>query len=708
MNIPLDDSRVTAYALGELDDSDRAEFESWLNEHAEAREEVEAIRAAATQIEAEYGREPEVRLTPVQRDSILGASERKLEQRSATRWWKPLLAAAGICAVVGVVGLMMTTPKLGLSRLASKGVISPFVYSLDGDAPPARPPAPKSSKAAPAPPPPACPAPPNMLGSKREDLQLRQKQVDELRNLGYSHSSFPSAKTADRLATRLSVRADFTDDVKAAIEIDNRAGNTPDRIPQTPVPGTESYPVIVENEFKFVKDEPLSTFSIDVDTASYANVRRFLNDGTFPPKEVVRIEELINYFKYDYPQPEAGEPFSINVEVAQCPWNEEHSLARIGLKGKIPPMDDRPPCSLVFLCDTSGSMDDPDKLPLLKKSMKMLAEELRGDDRIGIVTYSSSAQVALESTPCDRKERILQALDQMVSGGSTNGGEGIREAYDMATRNFVKGGINRVILSTDGDFNTGLTQTGEFVDLIQRAAKTGVFLTVLGFGKGNLKDTNLEALADKGNGHYAYIDSFNEARKVLLDEAGSTIITIAKDVKIQVEFNPGKVGAYRLIGYEDRALAAKDFNDDRKDAGEIGAGHTVTAFYEIVPPGKAVTPPGVDPLKYQANPSPPPEPPASVSNDLMTVKLRYKQPDSDTSAKIEVPVPAQTVSEASVDFKFGAAVAEFGLLLRDSESKGTATFAQDLELAQQGKGPDPEGYRAEFINLVKTAQALAR
>jgi Ca-activated chloride channel family protein len=473
-----------------------------------------------------------------------------------------------------------------------------------------------------------------------------------------------------------------------------------------PPPGTETYAGIVENRFTTVAEEPLSTFSIDVDTASYANVRRFLNDGTFPPKDAVRIEELVNYFKYDYPQPRGDSPFSVNVETAACPWDEAHTLARIGLKGKVPPAAERPRCNLVFLLDVSGSMQDENKLPLLKKGMKMLAQELRGNGVLGIVTYCTDARVALESVPCNRKGEILGTLESLSAGGSTNGGAGIQQAYDMAMRHFIKGGINRVILATDGDFNTGLTTKDEFVNLIQQAAKSGVFLTVLGFGTGNLKDTNLEALADKGNGHYAYIDSFNEARKVLLEQAGGTLETIAKDVKIQIEFNPAKVAAYRLIGYENRVMAAKDFNDDRKDAGEIGAGHTVTALYELAPPGQPISTPGVDALKYQPNPTPP-APPVSDSNDLMTVKLRYKHPDSDTSARADIPVPATPTHAPSPDFKFAAAVAEFGMLLRNSEYEGSATFQQALELAEQGKGADPEGYRSEFLNLVKTAAALA-
>jgi len=470
--------------------------------------------------------------------------------------------------------------------------------------------------------------------------------------------------------------------------------------------GTETYEFIVDNPFRRVADAPLSTFSIDVDTASYANIRRFLSQGQLPPKPAVRIEEMVNYFTYDYPQPEGRTPFSVNVEVAGCPWRPEHKLARVGLKGKDVPMDDRPAANLVFLLDVSGSMQDQNKLPLLKKAMTMLVNELDKTDRVAIVTYANGADLALDSTLAGKKQTILNAIDRLCAQGSTNGAAGIAMAYDVAADNFVENGINRVILATDGDFNVGITDRSDLVDLIQRRAGTGVFLTVLGFGTGNLKDANLEGLADKGNGHYAYIDSFNEARKVLMEQVGSTFFTIAKDVKIQIEFNPGRVDAYRLIGYENRLMADRDFADDRKDAGDIGAGHTVTALYELVPRGRGGVLPGVDPLKYQTLP----EPPENVvkSADLMTVKLRYKLPDENTSTLVEVPVSDADagIDESSTDLRFVAAVAGFGMLLRDSDYMGDTTFELVLDLARSGKGRDEDGYRAEFINLVKTAQAV--
>jgi Ca-activated chloride channel family protein len=468
---------------------------------------------------------------------------------------------------------------------------------------------------------------------------------------------------------------------------------------------TEEYARIYENKFLEVIHDPLSTFSIDVDPASYANVRRFLSGGQMPPKDAVRIEELVNYFTYDYPQPENGDPFAINVEMAGCPWNQAHKLVRIGLKGREVPTDKLPPANLVFLIDVSGSMQSPDKLPLLKSAFKMLVNELRPQDRIAIVVYASSEGLALPSTPGKDKKTILAVLDQLEAGGCTAGAAGIQLAYRVAKENFVKGGNNRVILATDGDFNVGVSSTSELIRMIEEKREQGIFLSVLGFGSGNLKDSRMEQLADKGNGNYAYIDNISEARKVLVSQMGGTLFTIAKDVKIQVEFNPARVRAYKLVGYENRMLAKEDFNDDKKDAGELGSGHTVTALYEIVPAGSKEPINSVDPLKYQtiqANPK------AGASRELMTVKLRYKQPDGKASKLIvrEVPDGDYAFEKASDDFRFASAVAEFGLLLRDSEHKGKSSYAQVLEIARDSRGKDPEGYRGEFLRLVDAAKGL--
>ena len=468
---------------------------------------------------------------------------------------------------------------------------------------------------------------------------------------------------------------------------------------------TEAYDRIEDNRFLEVSNNPLSTFSIDVDTASYANVRRFLQRGTLPPKDAVRIEEMLNYFSYNYPVPSGEGPFSASVEVGQAPWALEHRLVRIGLKGQELGMEQRPSSNLVFLLDVSGSMQPANKLPLLKNAMRLLVDRLGEKDRVAIVVYAGASGLVLPSTSSDQKGEILAALENLRAGGSTNGGSGIRLAYQTAVSNFITGGVNRVILATDGDFNVGTTNQGDLTRLIEDNAKTGVFLTVLGFGMGNYKDSTLEKLADMGNGNYAYIDTINEARKVLVDEINSTLVTIAKDVKIQIEFNPLQVSAYRLIGYENRLLRQEDFNDDTKDAGEIGAGHTVTALYEIVPAGRGLQIPGVDPLKHQ---TPMGTTDVAQSGELLTLKLRYKRPDGETSRLLEFPVRDgdKAYSQASQDFKFAAAVASFGMILRQSPYQGNGTLAAVLELAQEGKGSDPHGYREEFLELVKQAIAL--
>ncbi len=479
---------------------------------------------------------------------------------------------------------------------------------------------------------------------------------------------------------------------------------------------TETYDHIVDNQFLTVAQNPLSTFSVDVDTASYSNLRRFLlAEGRLPPPGAVRIEEMLNYFTYDYPQPVDGVPFSVNVEIAACPWRSEHRLVRIGLKGKQIATEKRPVSNLVFLLDVSGSMNAENKLPLLKSAMKLLVDQLTENDRVAIVVYAGASGMALPPTTADQKQVIVSAIDNLAAGGSTNGGEGIKLAYRLASEHFLTKGTNRVILCTDGDFNVGISDESLLVRLIQEKAKSGVFLSVLGFGDGNLKDSTMEKLADEGNGNYAYIDTINEARKVLVEQMQGTLITIAKDVKLQVEFNPARATAYRLIGYENRLLAKEDFNDDKKDAGEIGAGHTVTALYEVVPYGKAISTASVDPLKYQANAAAPEATvtesqvtDAKLQNELLTLKLRYKQPDGDESQLAEFPIADQDrkFAEASSDFAWASAVASFGMILRNSEFKGTATLPAVLEIAESSKGRDQSEYRAEFIKLVKAAMAL--
>lgn len=470
---------------------------------------------------------------------------------------------------------------------------------------------------------------------------------------------------------------------------------------------TEAYDRIYENEFLEALSNPLSTFSIDVDAASYSNTRRFLNDGYLPPPDAVRIEEFINYFSYDYPQPDDGMPFSITTEVSECPWENKHRLLHIGLQGKNVPMEDIPPGNLVFLLDVSGSMNHPAKLPLLKSAFKLLVKQLRDEDKVAIVVYAGASGLVLSSTPGSQKEMIINAIENLYPGGSTAGAAGIKLAYEIAKKNFIKGGNNRVILATDGDFNVGVSSDGELVRIIEEKREQGVFLTVLGFGTGNLKDSKMEKLADKGNGNYAYIDNIMEAKKVLVNELGGTLFTIAKDVKIQLEFNPAKVLAYRLIGYENRMLKKEDFNDDKKDAGEIGSGHTVTAIYEIIPAGTDMKVADVDPLKYQRSNI---DPDAYESAELLTIKFRYKEPDGDKSKLITVSVLNQEMklAKTSDNFRFSAAVAEFGMLLRDSKFKGDSDYDQVVELASGAKGEDSEGYRVEFIRLVKLSKELSK
>lgn len=475
---------------------------------------------------------------------------------------------------------------------------------------------------------------------------------------------------------------------------------------QQPQWNTEEYDAIEENIFREALKNPLSTFSIDVDAASYSNVRRFVNNGQRPPKDAVRIEELINYFDYDYSQPKGQDPFAIHTEISSAPWNSKHKLVHIGLQGKSIPTESLPPSNLVFLIDVSGSMGDPNKLPLLKSSFKMLVEQLGPQDHIAIVVYAGAAGLVLEPSAGDEKRKILDALDRLEAGGSTAGGAGIKLAYEVAKKNFKANGNNRIILATDGDFNVGESSNAGMERLIEEKRKDGVFLTVLGFGMGNYKDSKMETLADKGNGNYAYIDNITEARKVLVNEFGGTLFTIAKDVKLQVEFNPAKVKAYRLIGYENRVLKNEDFNNDKKDAGDLGAGHTVTALYEIIPVGVESEFFKIDDLKYQKTTV---DPKSKRSDELMTIKFRYKKPDEDVSKLIVHPLVDSNIPLAKTtdNFRWSASVAAFGMLLRESEYINNFNYDAVVQMAQQSKGDDKEGYRIEFINMVKSFGAMA-
>lgn len=472
---------------------------------------------------------------------------------------------------------------------------------------------------------------------------------------------------------------------------------------------TEAYAGVKENGYKDPLKDPLSTFSIDVDNASYSNVRRFINLGQKVPEDAVRIEEMINYFRYDYPEASGEHPFSLYTETGVCPWNKNHYLLHVGLKGKEIEKGELPPSNLVFLVDVSGSMDQPNKLPLLKSAFGLLIAELRPQDRVAMVVYAGAAGVVLESTPGNRKEIIMQAMDNLRAGGSTAGGQGLMLAYRIAEQNFMREGNNRIILATDGDFNVGPSDNTSMEKLVEEKRGLGIYLTVLGFGMGNIKDDKMELMADRGNGNYAYIDNIQEARRVLVREFGGTLFTIAKDVKLQVEFNPAYVKSYRLVGYENRILDAEDFNDDTKDAGEMGSGHNVTALYEIVPAGSDENiPPSVDPLRYQNNGDTRTSPARSMNapRELCNIKIRYKEPDGITSKLMSraVGTSVSDLNETTDRFRFSAAVASFGMLLRNSPFRGTATRDEVVALASGARGTDPDGYRAEFIRLVQSSR----
>ncbi len=678
MSIESSDPRLTAYALGEMTDSERQAFEAELADSEQAQQEIEQIRQTVELLEQQLADVAPAELSAERRDAIKRAAgsadadarqardeqgqtedasdnvvELKRPPRRMLRWG--LVSAAAVAAAAFlVVPYAMKSASPDAAAPAGTYAGSPASEAKGGPADMA---AQAQATAAARP------------RTKRLGLRLNAKVKSRAGGPGYyDQRSLPKA------------------DGDEAFE-------------------TESYSPINENPFIRVKVDPRSTFSIDVDTAGYSLIRRHLTSGNKPPPGAVRIEEMVNYFTYpSYAQPTGGQPFSVNTEVSAAPWSPGHRLVRIGLKGKAVSAAMNKPSNLVFLLDVSGSMNSANKLPLLKRGLKLLVDQLDNRDKVAVVVYAGASGLVLPATTGSNKEAIMAALDKLQAGGSTNGGQGIELAYKVAQDNFVQGGINRVILATDGDFNVGISNRSQLKQLIEKKAKSGVFLSVLGFGSGNYKDSTLETLADKGNGNYAYIDSIREARKVLVEQAAGTLVTIAKDVKIQVEFNPAKVQAFRLIGYENRMLAHRDFNDDKKDAGEIGAGHTVTALYELIGPGQKVPGPAPDKLKYQR-----PAQTSGNSNELLTVKLRYKQPAGSTSQLIEVPVAdsGESFSQSSTDFRFAAAVAAFGMLLRNSPHKGAATYGEVLNIARDTLGKDQGGYRGEFVKLVAKAQKLA-
>jgi Ca-activated chloride channel family protein len=654
MHDPRRDQDLTAYALGELDGEERTAVEAMLAGSAEARREVEEVRATAARLREAFASGPHQALTSAQRAAIEAEAARGA--RRPRRSWP---VAAGLMAGLAASLVALVVVYLPLERAARVPAELRTTNALP------------SSTAVP---PVTVPPVPRMA--------MPGQDFAKLKALGYAGGKPDGFEDGATYGARIDQPRD------------SFAFNT------------ETYDHIRDNAFVLVAQDPRSTFSVDVDTASYSIVRRFLRDGQLPPRDAVRIEELINYFPYAYEPPSGGVPFAVHMETAACPWKPSHRLVRIGLKGREVPRGERPPSNLVFLIDVSGSMNEPNKLPLVKAALRLLVEQLQPEDRVAIAVYAGSEGLALPSTPGSDKAAILSAIESLSPGGSTHGSAGIRLAYETAAASYIEGGVNRVILATDGDFNVGVTSPGELVRLIEAKAKSGVFLTALGFGMGNLKDATLEKLADHGNGNYAYIDGLSEARKVFVEQIGGTLVTIAKDVKLQVEFNPAKVKAFRLVGYENRVLAHQDFNDDTRDAGDIGAGHTVTALYEIVPPGVAVDVPGVDPLKYQSTAGPRP---ASASGELLTLTLRYKQPDSDHSARLDVPLEdsGQSFQDASPDFRFAAAVAAFGMALRDSPYKGDARLQAIQEWARSGLGEDEGGHRAELITLMTQVRRLS-
>jgi Ca-activated chloride channel homolog len=704
MKINLDDPNLTAFALGELSGAEYAAMEKAVASSPEAQEFVAETQQLSRLLKSEYA--AETQLPPERSQNIIRMEEQR-RLWSSTQWGS-LAAALAIFAVIGAFAVSMI--QRNEVQLAQQS----RTQRKERANPPANPimiveALPEATvETQPA----STPAQPNLLAMNPAGPPPPSEMLES-----FFTEVKPSAKPADGLTLHK-----FSGGKKLAAAGDS-LGETRPESSEANLTGryrqdfdTATYDHVSENPFLPAASNPLSTFSIDVDTASYSNVRRFINSGSLPPKDAVRVEEMINYFSYDYREPEGDKPFSIDLDATACPWDASHRLLRIGLKGRDVATENRPASNLVFLLDISGSMSPAERLPLVKHAMRLLVEKLTEKDRVALVIYAGGSGLALPSTTGDRKETILRALEDLKAGGSTNGAEGIELAYKVAADNFIKGGVNRVILATDGDFNIGVTNQGDLIRLIEDKAKTGVFLSVLGVGTDNLKDSTMQKLADKGNGNYAYLDSIDEARKVLVQQVNGTMMTIAKDVKIQVEFNPGRVASYRLIGYEKRMLRKEDFNNDKVDAGEIGAGHTVTALYEIVPAGAGAADPSasiapVDPLKYQAPNS------ASVataerdqklSEEMVTVKLRYKKPEGDRSELTERSFVdnGSKFENAAPDLKFAAAVAEFGMILRDSQYKGKGTIGAVIEWAQEGKGRDAAGYRAGFIELARKTQTL--
>ena len=718
----IDDPKLTAFALNELDEPERSTIARAVAESPQAQRYVDEMRELARELEDEF-------VAQLQTETPTPAN--LIDIRDDPWFWsiaRPLAIAAliAVCAIVAGVAISAYKRNAVIALHAPINLPPEPIGDVQGELalneePPAA----------------EVPATPGGQAEFRAEMSLAKNgKESEPPQLLNENVPLPGARLAEAGNSKTDIAVFSKWEDRAAIASGSKPIRSAKRATKSQALlaqqysrteplvlehgggirefNTATYDNILENPFFDANTNPLSTFSIDVDTASYSNVRRFINEGSLPPKDAVRVEEMINYFTYDYAQPNDGKPFAVNVDVAGCPWETSHRLVRIGLKAREIATDKRGASNLVFLLDVSGSMEPAERLPLVKQAMRLLVEKLTESDRVAIVVYAGSSGLVLPSTMGDHKEQILQALENLQAGGSTNGAEGIELAYKIAQDNFIKGGVNRVILATDGDFNVGVTNQGDLTRLIEEKAKSGVFLSVLGVGTDNLKDSTMQKLADKGNGNHAYLDSLDEARKVLVQQMNGTLVTIAKDVKIQIEFNPARVASYRLIGYEKRMLRKEDFNNDKVDAGEIGAGHTVTALYEVVPIGANANPaasiPPVDLLKYSANERSTAEKSASSSGEMLTVKLRYKKPDGDKSELIERAVTdgGANFAKAPQDLKFAAAVAEFGMILRESEYKGNGTLGAVLEWAQEGKGADTTGYRSGFIELVRKAKALSK
>ena len=768
MKFDADDPRLTAFALGELDPDEAAPIERALSESPSLQREIDQIRAMAGSLRAQLSVEASPRLTPAQRETIAQEPKSVLNSplifRRTSRWIAAGAALAACVALAITAAIMFNNQvdsddRVAIQQPTPGKTKSKAEKDLDGDSglmaqAPER--APGGLKL-----PSTAVADPQAETEHRALLEGRSQASEARSRVARPGAGTEAPAAADKLGapgdssaapSRRSSQSpppppapppgppqsaggmrqvDPMEVAAPGMDTGGFSGGSPHvdgllrdgRVAGQPNIANEGLAFIEDNPFQRTIEDPKSTFSIDVDTASYSNVRRFINQGTLPPRDAVRVEELVNYFNYSYEPPSAAEgdaPFSANVEVNVAPWNAEHRLVRIGLKGKEIKLDMRPATSLVFLIDVSGSMRDDNKLPLVKESLKLLIDQLNGDDRLAIVTYAGEAGLVLDSMYVSRQNRpqIDEAINALQAGGSTNGAGGIQIAYDVAAKHFIKGGVNRVILCTDGDFNVGVASNSELVQMIQEKRSTGVFLSVLGFGQGNFKEDKMQELAKHGNGNFAYIDSIDEGRRVLVEQMGATLITIAKDVKIQVHFNPKKVGSYRLIGFENRMLEAQDFRDDKKDAGEIGSGHSVTALYEIAPPsadkdGDAQTAPQSDFIGAA---------PIVESELLMNLKVSYKQPDADQSSELSFPIADDngTWNGASADFKFASAVAAFGMVLRESPYKGDANLASVLTWAREANTAleltktatfeelkDQPDYRAEFIELVEQAKAIS-